>query len=512
MKRKIATLIAILVVLLSPFSAQTGAKAASSVRIIPPLEKTRYLALGAADFHPNRPGYVFQNRGNNLKVYSAEGGLTGQFTASVNLEIGAVIKKMRLNVRSNVIDTAMTVRLYARSLESGSVTLLGTVTAQRTAETIVAPDNYYQNEVSLAYAPYMPNHAYFVEADIPTSSSDYVSSYNWLCGVTLEYTQPDRLAATGVYNTSAAILIPAQPENIYRVDNGTLRHEGSADSGFYMIKLNLPHGAQITGFKMAYARRTTTKTAQAFLQYSDIASHNYANIGGATLTTAAGTNSNVLVQKTFSPVTVDSHSRSYWIGVVLPKYEVSNYVTAHAFSVAYTQPALSSQHTAMVAAVSFHPSRQSYGFYQHGRYLKHLSTPSTAMEYPRGYYIAPLDLPDGAVINSMKVNVYDTPSDPEKTVRVYLNRTTRMDPTEETLKQISSVVDTGYSTVTETNFAGDDFTIDHLNYSYWLAVDLPKSAMPDENTTGDYALLSVEIDYTDVFTNISRAYLPVAVR
>ena len=145
-----------------------------------------------------------------------------------------------------------------------------------------------------------------------------------------------------------------------------------------------------------------------------------------------------------------------------------------------TLPA-SSSFVISVPAAEFRPYEDNYDFENHGRHLIHLHTPGPSTS--TGIYLAPLSLPDGAVVTRMRFNWYADFSQAgfAKFQRTELNQGNVTD-------LAVAVTFTGGNGATYAAYVNSD-PIDNSRYAYWLVLEQPSNALSGVNIQGQAVTL-----------------------
>jgi len=154
-----------------------------------------------------------------------------------------------------------------------------------------------------------------------------------------------------------------------------------------------------------------------------------------------------------------------------------------------------------IPAAAFTPFEDGYDFQNDSRYLQHFDNPA-AITGVRGWYSAPVHLPDGATITKMTFYYRDNTTDDG------IARLQR------------SISNGGYENMASIDTSGGwsppwynskstttiyNAVIDNLNHSYWVVWDLPRSLKPPSEQEIVWGC-AVVIEYT------YRAYLPLVLK
>lgn len=506
---RLISFLVIVVLLLTPITA--SAQTVEPNREIPPLDKTRYLTLSAADFRPANSDLIYEAHGRYLKAFGNSAAPTakdGHFYAPVVLPSGSIITKMTLFFHdNNNFTNLMEARLYVRT----SDTSVGEVAMVANNLTGVQPIDKveYGHSTDPLNIPYSAFYTYFVDVRLPFSKTDG-SVANWLCGIKIEYTEPDRLPTVDAITLPASTARPINTNATFSSFKDSLRHEtysGGVNSGSYLVPLNLPSGAQILSLSVLYSSYSN-RTAKATLHRSETSLNNDVTLGQIDIPAGTQVQKSLTTEIAGHPV-VDNKTYSYWAILNLPPVDGSYYFDATRITVAYWLPQTPPvTFTTTVSAAAFTPFRSSYTYGNLGNFMRHKSTPAGVSEGTHGLYMAPLTIPDGAILKKIIFNGYDSMTGTDNNIKIRLQRSELGKGDYDTLKLIENTSSGGYVTPGVPDLSDIDTAVDMKKYSYWVLVDMPVASVSGSPTTNDVVFQSVEIDYEYTFVNTTRVYLP----
>jgi hypothetical protein len=502
-KKILLPLLAIALLLVSP--VRTAAQTVSDADLQPSVFlRSSMLTLSAAAFRPTYPGYNYENDGRYLKVFGSTHLADAIFIASVNLPAGSMVRRMTLHFRDNKFAQPFSVQLGYISGESGSVHNIDTMTINTPGSSPADP-YFYSYSSSPLNAQILTGEAYFVKVSFPFSSTDD-QTMNWICGVTLDYDLPDRLQPVDNFALIPAVATPYQPGYDFYAISGSLTHlsnNGAQTNGWYMGMLNLPQGATITGLKFVCSSNSTS-VATARIQVSNLASGDYSNLAAVSSNPSIGGNQ-TLNEGNINAI-VDNTSKSYWVSLDLPPdYGSNNNFTAEALFVTYQRPADTTTWSTFVPASAFSPFHDSYNFQDHGRFLRHVLTPAADYEKPDGWFLAPVDVPHGAVITNFTLYAY--------TKVTGFGRAT-LQKSEIGKGDYSDLVSTAtYSWASGFEWSANPLNhlVDMQKYAYWIIADVPPTNTVNyygAPTDNDFAFQGARVDYTYAFPTLYRVYIP----
>ena len=425
---------------------------------------TAYLTIPASAFTPYEDGYDFQNDGRYLQHFDGPSGGNGRgwYLAPVNLPNGAVVTKMTFYYRHRSTADGVA-RLQRTNLAGGYENMASVDTSGGWS----APWYKSKSTTAIGHAQIdNSRYAYWVVWDLPYSSKPpSVLDIIWGCSVVIEYVPPAP-TTRGVLSIPAAAFKPYKDGYDFQDDGRYLEHSGGDIHGWYMAAVNLPDGAVVTKMTFYYYSRTTEQGA-AWLQRTDMMG-SYDNMASVKSRPQARYTSDFT--DTISYAHIDNFYYSYWVawdlvragtfygpvkgcGVVI-EYE---YPTSGTYAHNYST----------IPAAAFAPHEDGYIFDIDGRYLVHFYSPNGGDS--SGWYLAPVNLPDGVAVTDMFINYKNDTNSSGGIVKLQ-----RSDMQGHYEDMASST--TPGSTEWDGQHVRDIHarTIDNAHYSYWLIWVLPR--------------------------------------
>lgn len=432
---------------------------------------TRYLTIPAAAFQPAAEDYNYQVHGRYLKHYGQAGqNAAGTYFAPVQLPQGARITALK-NFWMDPGPPGSTAAILYR-------TLRWTDTVQIVAGVPPSSDTFAP---SFGYSVTYPNYfsidepinnlVYNYYIDISISGGGQV----WACAFQIEYTEPFATPTSGVITIPPAAYTPFSNGHDY-YNNGWYADTfgGPANlfgRGWYFAPVYLPDGATVTGLSFHWQRKqATNQTASAILYRTFLSNDNYDHLATATSTTGSGPYTGSTFNTSIANASVLNLFFTYWLVIDVP---AGNPVEVEAREV-FVQYSLPKPYNNVLAipAAAFQPYENGYDFENHGRHIEHKHGPGN--NTANGWYLAPVNLPDGAIINRMDFHWI------EKSGVAGVARLQRTELNQGNYLELSTVF-TSTGSGSPTGGAGSDTSIlggavDNSRYAYWIVVDIPASA------------------------------------
>ncbi len=430
---------------------------------------TRYLTIPAAAFQPAAEDYDYQIHGRYLKHYGQAGqNVAGTYFAPVQLPQGARITALK-NFWMDPGPPGVIAAVLYRSLR-------WTDTVQIVAGVPPSNDTFAP---SFGYSVTYPN---FFSIDEPINNLVYnyyidlsISGGGqvWACAFQIEYTE----GAQTSYNSS--ITIPPAAFTPFSDGHDYYNNGWNLDSfwgpafppgrGWYFAPVNLPDGATITGLDFHWKRNmTTSKTANAVLYRTYLSDDNYEFMASASSTAGSG----ALIGSTYTNAISNPYALNLLFGYFLIlDIQGGNPVEVNAREVVI-QYSLPTPYLNILAipAAAFQPYEDGYDYENHGRHINHKHGPGDS--FTNGWYMAPVNLPDGAIIDQMDFHWFENSG---------VAGVVRLQRTELNVGNFQELATIFTSTGTNTGGVGYDTSvtggpIDNSRYAYWLVVDIPASA------------------------------------
>jgi hypothetical protein len=273
---------------------------------------------------------------------------------------------------------------------------------------------------------------------------------------------------------------------------------GGTGNGWYLAPVQLPQGATVTEMTFHFFDDSTTNNILAQLQRSDLAGGFYemATVDSAGYSAGYSNRSDTSIT---SPV-IDNLQNSYWVIWDGPVYGGTG-LDASGVSVviAYTPPATDAGVISLSAA-AFTPYVDGYDFQNHGRYLMHYHSPGGGTA--NGWYLAPVQLPQGATVTTMIFQFFD-----DSTTNNILARLWRSDLAGGSY-EMATVDSAGYSVGygKRADMTISNPVIDNLHNSYWVVWD----GSAYGGTGYDASGVSMVIEYTPPATDARILSIPAA--
>ncbi len=273
----------------------------------------------------------------------------------------------------------------------------------------------------------------------------------------------------------AAAFVPGAQYYSYENHGRFLKYlEGpsAVDSGYFVAPLLLPQGATLSKLTFHYKdggagqaelvlARHTHDTQGSLLMADLLSTDIWAPSYGSVSTT------------NFNPTAlIDNSLYSYYLNLSLPP---GGLVWGCAVEIEYLPPATPpASSTLSVPPAAFSPFEDGYGYANSGWNLIHNSGPVSAGD--RGWYLAPVHLPDGATITRLVFHWLREDTSQVGTAK--LQRTILGADTYQDMAEASSATGAGtlISSTGDTTITGA--VIDNSTYAYWIILDLPAAGQP----------------------------------
>jgi hypothetical protein len=273
-------------------------------------------------------------------------------------------------------------------------------------------------------------------------------------------------AGTAYLTIPASAFTPHEDGYDFQNDGRYLKHfdgpSGGNGRGWYLAPVNLPNGAVVTKMTFYY-RDNSTADGVARLQRTNLAG-GYENM--ASVDTSGGWSAPWYKSKSTTAIghaQIDNSRYAYWVVWDLPYSSkppsVLDIIWGCSVVIEYVPPAPTTRGVLSIPAAAFKPYEDGYDFQNDGRYLEHLGVG------PSGWYMAAVNLPNGAVVTKMTFYYYSGTTG-QGVAR--LQRTDLMGGYDN-MASVESL-GTGYAS---------DFTntisyphIDNFNHSYWVVWEL----------------------------------------
>jgi hypothetical protein len=440
-----------------------------------------YLAIPPAAFHPGMYNYNYQNHGRYFMKLT-DGYTTHRYYAAVLLPDQATVTSVAFHFYDDSPTKNASAALYMKAMfETPEVMASGATTSN---------SGYVQAiDTSIDY-PVIDNSdsVYWIETVLPESTG--AGGDVWGCSVFITYQQP--ATEHGVLGIPAVSFTPYQDGYTYSAyQDGSLVHYfgpgGSSANGIYLGAVNLPHGAVVEGLRIQADDGKSGAAATVTLKRADQAGNpdDLASVSSADGQHIQSTTS-------ISNATINNSQYRYWVQLDLPQTVAGvDYLNVYRVKISYTTPHLSNPIS--LSNAGFVGFDDGYDFENHGGYLFHMHGEGGSSA--SGVYVAPVYLPDGAIVCQFTAGIYDASS--TLSGEAHLIRT-RAGVNQE-MAAILSSGSAGLNILSDDSISYE--VIDNSYYSYYVYWYLPVSTPPVGS--GDVVGYSMRI------TLKSFVYLPL---
>lgn len=280
-----------------------------------------------------------------------------------------------------------------------------------------------------------------------------------------------------ILSIPAAAFVPASRAYNYENHGRYLKYFGLDSTGIFRAAVHLPQGAVMTKLSFALHDDSTTENATIRLK-SDRMNQDAITIAEYTTNGSSGW---YQAGELFT-ASVDNYYSFYWVEVELPPCSTSDAagdtVWGGSAQIFYTPPEVETGFL-FIPASTFKPFSDNNMWFTDDARLEHLSS-------GRGGYLAPVALPNGAVVTQFSLRFEENESADQ--INAWLQRGDTND------NYLSMANVSSYDFPYENNSATHDInnaTIDNGWYTYWVYLDLPQSILFDVS----YAAYGVRIEY-----------------
>ena len=440
---------------------------------------THHLSLPAGAFVAADDGFNFENHGRYQFLYDNPSDTVGSFSTPVQLPQGAVITKMTFYFRDPGSGTASAALLRNAHYTVNLISML----------TIDSIDMWAVNFGSVSSSAFTTGttidntlYEYLIIVTLPEGG------LIWNCGVVIDYTLPSA-PPPQVASIPPAGFTPFYDNQNYSITSAMTHNSGPGSTnvrGWYLTPLRLPDRSAITLLTFYWYRIDATEAVNVYLQRSSLGQDNYETL--ATLHSATGSGGFLSADTTSTIINnlVDNDLYSYWLLYDLPAAAfIGNYSVGLDTEVEYTTLPVTRK-ILTIPAAAFHPYEDGYDYENHGRHLIHQHGPGNSLT--NGWYIAPVHLPDGVRINTLRFYYFENSS---VAGVARLQRTLLGTGNYEELATVTTSIgsNSNGSSIDNTIQGGQ---IDNSRYAYWLVWDLPANAVVGHNVEGQ----AVKIEYS----------------
>lgn len=420
------------------------------------------LTIPAAAFVPGGQYFSYENHGRFLKYFEgASPADTGFFVAPVLLPQGATLTKLTLHYKDGGAGQAGLVLARHTHDSQGSLLI-----ASVDSTDVWAPSYGSVSTTTFGYSAAIDNslYSYFLNLSLPPGG------LVWGCAVEIEYIPPAASPINTTLSVPPAAFSPFEDGYGYTNAGWNLIHNSGSvsagDRGWYLAPVYLPDGATVTQLVFHWLREDTSQVGTVKLQRTILGADTYQDMAEASSATGTGTLISSTGDTTITGAVIDNSTYAYWIIVDLPAAgQPGNHVEAREVDILYQLPSASSSRVSIPAA-AFRPYESGYDYENHARHLFHKHGPEGTLY--NGWYMAPVNLPDGVTITKMTFYWYRNGT---STGQAILQRTKLGEGTYENLAV--AVAPQGAATngsSSDTTIAGG--LIDNSRYAYWILWDL----------------------------------------
>jgi hypothetical protein len=445
-----------------PSTGTRGAKTAGGVT-------TKTLTLPAAAFKPIEDEEVYDNSGHWVGNWTSPG---AYYAANVDLPSEAVVTGLSLHWYDDLAGDQVTAWLRRVTLADGAVDNMASVASPVPAQ----PGGFgVERTTSIIFRDINPlEFSYLVVMYLPEQGDDDILA----CAVEIEYEYHPLAPSTLLASLSPPAFVPFEDGYEYLACE-YLEHlhspGGGTNNGWYVARLDLPDGATLEGMRFYWLDQDPSLDAVARLQRTELGVGDYPSLAVASSSGSPGFSS---TYASISGHVVDNTHYAYWVAWDLPASSDEE-IVGLATVISYSAPSpVTIESSVSVSAPAFTSHREGYDYTNSARYLTHRGGGAP------GYYVAPLNLPDGAEVLSMTFHWYiNTASCPLEAI-VQRSRLETFDVDQMATVEPTSGSGFGFS-VDDTISYG---VIDNSKYSYSLVWTLPA-------TTGEGKACAVVVDF-----------------
>jgi hypothetical protein len=324
-------------------------------------------------------------------------------------------------------------------------------------------------------------YSYYVHLSLPPGG------LIWGCGIEIEYYPSAQTPTSSTLSVAPTAFAPYEDGYGFANAGWNLIHNSGAaapaDRGWYLAPVHLPDGATVTRLVFHWLREDTQVTGTAVLQRTLLGADTYQNMAEASSTTGTGSLMSSTGDTTVTGALIDNSTYAYWIVLDLPAAgQAGNHVEAREVDILFQLPS-ATLGTVAVPAASFRAYEDGYDYENHGRHLLHKHSPGGGLN--NGWYMAPVNLPDGVTVTKMTFYWYrsGTYTGTARLQRTKLGEGTYEDLAVAVAPQGSAI----NSSSADVTIAGGP--VDNSQYAYWLVWDLPANATATTGVHGHAVVL-----------------------
>jgi hypothetical protein len=247
-----------------------------------------------------------------------------------------------------------------------------------------------------------------------------------------------------------------------------------------------------------YWRRIgATVVATARLQRTRLGFDTYEDLAVVSSVAGSGDISSSTADTTINSPLVDNTQYAYWIVLDMPAagFPATALVEMRDVEIEYQLPT-SSRNQISIPAAGFRSYEDEYDYQDHGRHLFHTHSPGNGTA--NGWYLTPLHLPDGVLINNLDFYAYLDSSQPGV---ARLQRTEWGSGNYQDLAVISTGTGNLGNKLFSTNTVAGG-PVDNAKYGYWIVWDLPANSLSGVNVQAQAMRISYD----------ARVYIPLVIK
>jgi hypothetical protein len=274
-----------------------------------------------------------------------------------------------------------------------------------------------------------------------------------------------------------------------------INRTGGNGANRYLAPVTLPHGATITSVTFQWNDRNVDRDGTARLKFTN--RHGGFGTMAEGTTFAEGGYGSSLDSTIYEPI-VNNLNRAYWLEWEIPA-GTPDVWNCNAV-IEYIPPTPASKGYLSIPAAAFQPYEDGYDFQNEGLWLVHYHGPGGSNT--RGWYVAPVQLPDGATVTSMQFYYWD--NHPTQDILARMQYSNLAGSFSEMAYVDSSGTAPGYASKFDDTIA--QAIIDNARRSYWVVWDGPVFEGVEWNASG----VSMLIEYDNPPLPSGRLSLPAA--
>lgn len=301
------------------------------------------------------------------------------------------------------------------------------------------------------------NHAYRVLLSIVL-----VAAFLWIPGdqpTVMAQQQADTASAETAYLAiPAASFIPSAPLMIYENHGRYIKYKGSEETGVFVAAVHLPHEATLISVKGCFYDDSTTLTGN--LSFSRATGGMFSSLAGVDSEGSSGFQE--LIDYPPYAMVADNTDTQYFVKMSLPISTGAGSNVWGCGAVVEFLPPAEDEGVLSLPAASFRPFEDGYTFSNEGGLLYHYQKPGGSLD--NGIYLAPVNLPEGAVLSEISVHIHDQDG-VNRPITIRLERSNRAGENYE----MTNLSCEGSSLCSKSLAS----PISNTYYDYWILLELP---------------------------------------